>query len=114
MPGIQSARPDDVHIFRGEPVAYGAGRYAGHTDAITMLQNMGAVLVRPVVLETEITSKVAFSWQAHKSANFRSSVEPPDGAIVDEILANVSRQTSLEFKRERRSVLTWRMAKTDK
>ena len=56
------------------------------------------------------TDAQPFIISTYASGDFSRKVNVPDGAIVDPILARVGEQTSLQLKRERRSVPTWRLA----
>jgi RNA polymerase sigma factor (sigma-70 family) len=75
-----------------------------------MLQRLGEMTVRPVVIETEVNQVgQPYMISSYESADFSRAVIPPDGSTVDAMLAYVAAQTSLELKRERRVVSTWKL-----
>lgn len=81
----------------------------GRGQNTTLVMNMlGQILRWPVVVDTALDDNALRGWTLDLSADFRKA-DPPDGAVVDEVLANVMKQTGLEMKRERRTVQVWRL-----
>ena len=96
-----------VHFYRGPAQKNG---YGGSGDVRDMLQWLGTMTQRPVVIEATFDPKATVSWYAHESSDFHLANEPPDAAIVNEILGNVQEQTSFRLTLERRTVPIWQSA----
>lgn len=82
------------------------GGYRG--KASDMMMSLGECLEMPVVLEGNYRDQVV-NWSIEPSADFRATNTPPNPNVVDEILATVSKQTSLQLKREKRSTTIWQL-----
>lgn len=68
------------------------------------LQNLGSSYNRWVIDKTE-SSDVETQWRYHDSASRRAIRKHP--AKLDIVLENLSRQSSLQFRKERRKVEVW-------
>jgi len=68
--------------------------------------HLGLLTARQIIVETTLPSRGPGSYKAHASMQpfYRKDMDP---AALDELLANVAKQTSLQFRRERRVVPTW-------
>lgn len=70
-----------------------------------MLQVLGEMLGRPIVTQTDLDQPDRLRIVADNTFNF----DLTDTEKVDQVLANISRQTGLGLKRERQIVPTWRL-----
>ncbi|HEY7088062.1 MAG TPA: hypothetical protein VH518_08235, partial [Tepidisphaeraceae bacterium] len=102
-----------VHIFRGATRPKQSWNLSMGQTADEMLQLIGEVIGRPMVIEADLGENKPAAIATYQYADFRRALQVPDGKTVDEILANLSKQTSLQFTRERRVVPTWRLVKQD-
>jgi RNA polymerase sigma factor (sigma-70 family) len=101
-----------VYLFSGAVKPRTAFNMSVGQTPNEMLQIVGETMGRPMVVEAELSGKAA-AVAMHQLADLRRSIGVADGKLVDDLLANLSKQTSLEFKRERRKVPTWRLIKQD-
>lgn len=102
----------EVHLFTDEPGKPGTRKYGGFAPKVEELfQYIGTMLVWPVVTEIEPpdNTNLQFRFTAHESAMFMRSEQPASAEVVDQVLANIAKQTSLELKREKRTVTMWRL-----
>lgn len=101
------SRTSIINIARSASDFSSAG--GGHRGkASEMMMSLGECLEMPVVLEGDYGGQVV-NWSIKPSADFRATNTPPEPAVVDEILAIVSEQTSLQLKREKRSITIWQL-----
>jgi RNA polymerase sigma factor (sigma-70 family) len=101
-----------MYLFRGPVKPRTAFNMSVGQTPGEMLQIVGETVGRPMVVEAELSGK-AGAVAMHQLADLRRSIGIADGKMVDEILTNLSKQTSLEFKSERRKVPTWRLIKQE-
>jgi hypothetical protein len=97
-------RPDNIYIYTDlhtdipgpEPINGG-----GNGSVAKMIERVGSRFNRPVVFETEDLPDITVSWHNSQSyglatANAKTSEEKQQ--ILDSVLENLSRQTSLQFE----------------
>jgi RNA polymerase sigma factor (sigma-70 family) len=90
--------PNPVYLFRGDLKS--ARVFNGMTCTVAvMLNEMGDRLNRPIVNEISGNPSDAMSPQ--------DCLTGEDAAEIDTVLANLAKQTSLQFKQEKRVVPTW-------
>jgi hypothetical protein len=99
-----------LHLFRGaRRPATGFNGSVGQTTRET-LQIVGEVLGRPMVIDgADLGADGPNLVTMYERADLRRTPQRADAALADEILANLAKQTSLQFTRERREVPTWRL-----
>jgi hypothetical protein len=82
-------------------------------DLESTLKTLGRILNRRIVIEAELGDERR-GWAADPSCDYiLFSEKVADDVAIDEILANVTRQTSLQFTREKRTVSTWKLVKAN-
>jgi len=106
---------DALHVFRGETVD--KTRYTAPGLPPEAFQWLGAMLARPLILEADIGqpqgSRSAYiRLEIAESAYFFDTPNTPDDQTVDAILANVAKQTNLQFTHERRMTTVWKLVKS--
>jgi beta-lactamase regulating signal transducer with metallopeptidase domain/uncharacterized GH25 family protein/thiol-disulfide isomerase/thioredoxin len=96
-----------IHIYIGtlNPDFTGGG---GSGTITKFLQNLGSCYNRWIIDETE-SSDVETQWRYHDSANKQEIGKEPDKLNI--ILENLSKQTSLQFRKESRKVDVWFVTK---
>jgi hypothetical protein len=106
---------DSVHLQTSPPIRItqdlarppdGGKQLRG--KATEILHSIGDYVNMPVELIITNAEQVA-DWSIEPSADLRRWKGPPDPAAVDEILANIAAQTSLEIHRELKPVPVWRL-----
>ena len=95
-----------VHIFADKlDPDEGAG---GGTGTLTkFLRWVGNRVSMPIINETEMPDDFELSWGNHRSSRLRKLLEPERSRKLDMVVANLARQTSLTFTKERREVDVW-------
>jgi len=95
-----------IHFYIGQPQKQPTGMNGSGGAFAGIFGHLGLLTARQIVVETTLPSRGPGSYKAHASMQpfYRKDMDP---ATMDELLANVAKQTSLEFKRERRTVPTW-------
>jgi beta-lactamase regulating signal transducer with metallopeptidase domain/Leucine-rich repeat (LRR) protein len=95
-----------VHIFADKlDPDEGAG---GGTGTVTkFLRWVGNRVGIPIINETEMPDEFELSWGNHRSSRLRRLLEPERSKKLDMVVANLARQTSLTFTKERREVDVW-------
>ena len=83
----------------------------GTSDLEGLCRYVGASCDRPVVIETKLPAEVLVNWKNALYYFVAPGANGMDDADVDSVLANVAKQTSLQFKRAKRTVATWVWAK---
>jgi len=101
-----------VRIFRGDNRSQQFDSHAIVQDKNEMLLSLGTMTGTPIVNEANLGDKKPVIFEIASSGDFSHSTETPSAAAVDEVLANVARQTGLTFTRERRVVPTWTLRPT--
>jgi RNA polymerase sigma factor (sigma-70 family) len=102
-----------LHLYPGTKRPAQAWNLSVAQKPAEMLQQVGEILARPMIVEADLADGKAAGIASYKLADFRRSVQIPDGALVDDVLTNLTKQTSLQFSREKRTVPTWRLVKQD-
>ena len=103
----RARRANDVYMYSDVFDANdGAGGGSGSWDKF--LQTLGSRIGRRVLDETAGPKPGALAWAHHRSSDLSRD---PEGSArstkLDLLLANLSRQTSVTFTRERRTVPVW-------
>jgi RNA polymerase sigma factor (sigma-70 family) len=78
-----------------------------------VFQIIGELVNRPMIVEAEVGNNKAAAVAMYEIADFRRGAATLNDDAIDQIMANLSKQTTLEFKRERRKVPTWRLVKQE-
>jgi hypothetical protein len=111
--GVASHDDRSVHIHadrldRNE----GAGGGTGELDQF--LRHMGSRLNRWVINETTAPADLKVSWANHKSSSLQKLEEGPEKAKrIEMIMVHLARQTSLEFRPQRRTMEMWFILKDE-
>ena len=106
-------RPNNIYVYpdswedlRGpEPVNGG-----GSGSVVKLIENIGSHFNRPVVFETPNLSDIKVSYSYSDSYGFATAnadTEAEMREILDSVLKNLSRQTSLKFQYARRKTDVW-------
>lgn len=96
-----------IKYYRGTP---DRSPRSGSSETLNAsLQRLGSLTNRPIVVESKSDLKQNVITEVFASA--QGLGDAPEGAVVDELLASVKQQTSMEFTRETRKVPTWRLVK---
>ena len=100
-----------IHLFvrNGEPATLPSGVGGGEAGIRTVLKQLSEITGYPVVFDTPLANGMRVSWRQQESVVVMEEKRsgPADAAEVDALLANVTKQTSLQLKRERRTVEMW-------
>ena len=106
-------RPDKIYIYPDSwrhlngPEPYAGG---GSGSLIRMINMIGSHFDRPIILETENLSEITVSYFTSQSyslaiANYKTREEKEK--ILESVLKNLSKQTSLEFEYGQRDQVIW-------
>jgi hypothetical protein len=112
LPGVKNAdgRPT-IHLFvRDGEVASMPNGVGGGTSGIGgMMMMVGEITGYPIMYDTPPANGIRVNWRQQESVAQMADkrVGPADAGEVDALLANVSKQTSLELKRGKRVVEMW-------
>jgi hypothetical protein len=81
-----------------------------------LMHNLGEITGIPIVIDGDLGPPQLLATIAPASMHLASPYahSAPDQATVDKLLDLVSQQTSLTFKREKRTVPTWCLVDADK
>jgi hypothetical protein len=102
----QSSEPA-IRFFRGKRSPGGKNYGVSHGTDGTFLPHIAMLTDVPVVNEAKFPPRAAITWCYEDSVYLRAPGAARDIAAEDEMLANLTRQTGLQFRRERRVVPTW-------
>jgi RNA polymerase sigma factor (sigma-70 family) len=97
---------ETIHFYIGQPQKQPTGMNGSGGAFAGIFGHLGLLAARQIIVETTLPSRGPGSYKAHASMQpfYRKDMDP---AALDELLANVAKQTSLQFRRERRVVPTW-------
>jgi hypothetical protein len=101
-----TSAPPPIYLFRGDSRP-GKSRGGGKGDLTEFCNHLAATCDRPVVIETSLPAGVTVHWQNCLYFTVRPGDIGMGDADVDSVIANVAKQTSLQIKREKRTVPTW-------
>jgi hypothetical protein len=102
-----------LHLSRDNVRPPHAFNLSAAQSPVETLQLVGELIGRPMVVEADLGKNKGAAVAMYELAAFRRAPLAPGGRMVDDILENLAKQTSLQFKRERRAVPTWRLVKQD-
>ena len=98
--------PMGVNIFADTlDTSQGAG--GGSGTLTEFLQWTGNLILIPILNETKETAALQVTWRNNHSSHLDRIPAADRPAKIDMVLANLAKQTSLQFTRERRSIDVW-------
>lgn len=102
-----------VHLFVGD-LESGRNRGGGGAGLENAFERVSDLTGYPIVYDTSLKARASVSYHHHPSlAAFEEARRTADVApapLVDELLANLAKQTSLTITRERRTIPIWEPA----
>jgi hypothetical protein len=107
---LMKLRPND----NVNAICFLGGEAKGHSiaqDAREMLQRLGEVAGRPVVVEANLGPPEPFDILMDGAEKLRLETEIIDTNLCDQILRVVSEQTGMQLTRETRTIPTWGLVK---
>jgi RNA polymerase sigma factor (sigma-70 family) len=105
--GGGNGRRKKVFVFRGKLDPHQRpGEWGGSGGLPYALKMIGSFLDMPVIIETSSDAPIEYRIKASAHVTKEHKLSPDQ---IDEVLANLAKQTSLEFHREQRVLPVWEL-----
>ncbi|MFA6240128.1 MAG: carboxypeptidase regulatory-like domain-containing protein [Candidatus Hydrogenedentales bacterium] len=103
--------PDAINIF-ADTLDPNEGAGGGSGTLVEFLAWTGNRINMPVIDETSDTKALQVEWANNRSSALKKVPGEERNAKIDLVLANLAKQTSLQFTRERRTIDVWFVTET--